>query len=73
MHWGGAAGGVGAAAGQPQADGEGVAHDHDQYLHTQEGIKEHLRIMERQLEIIKRRADMWKTDRDSDEHVVNIM
>merc|ERR1711892_40711 len=34
-----------------------------------EGMKEHLRIMERQLEIIKRRADMWKTDRDTDEHV----
>jgi hypothetical protein len=43
------------------------------YIYVQDSIKEHMKILERQLEIIKRRADMWKAERSTDDHVVNIM
>jgi len=38
-----------------------------------EGIKEHQQIMEQQMDIIKRRADVWKSEKVFDDHVVNIM
>ena len=39
----------------------------------QEDMQEDLNNMDKQLLIIKRRAELWKNDRNINEHIVNIM
>ena len=39
----------------------------------QEDMQEDLNNMDKQLLIIKRRAELWKNDRNINEHIVNIV
>jgi len=41
--------------------------------HWMEDMQEDLNNMDKQLQIIKRRAELWKNDRNINEHIVNIM
>ena len=40
---------------------------------NQEDMQEDLINMDKQLQIIKRRAESWKNDRNINDHIVNIM